>query len=243
METDRSRSGRGWGVLIAAWGGLCFRPRVQQDSADSCVLTLHGDYPGWCEESSALPRICCSLGSVPPDWLARVTRTEGGSEPPHVPTTARDGGRHGWCPSPRRQAADRNLDPGCFPAIVLRRAPCARFPFSPSGSGALRDVAYFRGLFVLRSGQVRDGSHVSERERERASCSSLGLFLSAPFLPVLPQCSHASSFDDVTAQAREGHGLMPPLRKSRRSKRTERHTRAGPALIFMRAVILAGTWS
>lgn len=88
-----------------------------------------------------------------------------------------------------------------------------RFPFSPSGVGALRDVAYFRGLFVLHSGQVRDGSHVSERERERASCSSPGLFLSAPFLPVLPQCSHASSFDDVTAQAREGHGRMPPLRK------------------------------
>lgn len=44
------------------WGaGLCFRPRVQQDSADSCVLTVHGDYPGWCEES------CCGVGSVPPD--------------------------------------------------------------------------------------------------------------------------------------------------------------------------------
>lgn len=40
-----------------------------------------------------------------------------------------------------------------------------RFPFSPSGFGALRDVAYFGGVFVLRSGQVQDGSHVSESER------------------------------------------------------------------------------
>lgn len=33
-------------MLIAGGGGALFSAGVQQDSADSCVLTLHGDYPG-----------------------------------------------------------------------------------------------------------------------------------------------------------------------------------------------------
>lgn len=132
---------------ITGGSGICFRPRVQQDSAGSCVPTVHGDDPGWCEESSALPLMCRSVGSVPPDGH----RTEGGSEPlmcPQLPVMA--GATAGV------QVADRNLDPGYFSprsSSAEHLEVDTRFPFSPPGSGALRDVAYLEGC--LFSAQVK----------------------------------------------------------------------------------------
>lgn len=106
-----------------------------------------------------LPLRCCSVGSVPLDWLTHVPIAEGGSEPPNVSTTVRD--------DPARVQIQAwifiwDIFPGSSSAEHLEVH--ARFPFAGS-AGAVRDVAYFRGLFVLGSGQVQDGSRVSETER------------------------------------------------------------------------------
>lgn len=145
LRTDGKR-GRRIGVGVEGGGGCSEGEAGNEREADSLrggfVLGAAGlgglvraGYPGWCEEP------CRSVGSVPPDRLAHGTVTEGGSEPPRVSTTVRGGGRHGRRPSPRRQVADRNLGLHLGSSSDEHLEVDTRFPFSPPGSGALRDVA------------------------------------------------------------------------------------------------------
>lgn len=121
---------------------------MQQDSADSCVLTVHGDYPGWCEESSArsLPAPHLLQCWIRAARLARSCHNKKVDQnhlmypPPSVMAGATAGVVH--------RGGRWPIETSIFTWDIFPRSSSDEhleadtgFPFSPSGFGALRDVA------------------------------------------------------------------------------------------------------